>query len=55
MFEREINTGRLVRPFDIEVEAGSYWLTCLKAKPMTPAMVLFSQWIAKEAATPGCA
>ncbi|MCC8402771.1 LysR family transcriptional regulator [Paraburkholderia sp. MMS20-SJTN17] len=53
MFEREIHAGRLVRPFDVEVEAGSYWLTCLKGKPMTPAMELFSQWIAKEAATPG--
>ncbi|EDZ99302.1 transcriptional regulator, LysR family [Burkholderia sp. H160] len=53
MFEREIHTGRLVRPFDVEVQAGSYWLTCLKGKPITPAMVLFSQWIAKEAATPG--
>ncbi|MBC8747322.1 MULTISPECIES: LysR family transcriptional regulator [Paraburkholderia] len=53
MFERELKTGRLVRPFDVEVQAGSYWLTCLKGKPMTPAMVLFSQWIAKEAATPG--
>ncbi|HEX3379237.1 MAG TPA: LysR family transcriptional regulator [Paraburkholderia sp.] len=53
MFEREINTGRLVRPFDVEVQAGSYWLTCLKGKPMTPAMLLFSQWIAKEASTPG--
>ncbi|MFT4067997.1 LysR family transcriptional regulator [Paraburkholderia sp.] len=50
MFEREINTGRLVRPFDVEIHAGSYWLTCLKGKPMTPAMTLFSQWIVKEAA-----
>jgi LysR family transcriptional regulator of beta-lactamase len=53
MFEREVNTGRLVRPFDVEVHAGSYWLTCLKGKPMRPAMVLFSQWIAKEAALAG--
>jgi len=50
MFDHEINTGRLVRPFDVEVHAGSYWLTSLKGKPMTPAMVLFSQWILKEAA-----
>jgi len=50
MFEHEINTGRLVRPFDVEVHAGSYWLTCLKGKPMTPAMVLFSQWITTAAA-----
>ncbi|APA88228.1 LysR family transcriptional regulator [Paraburkholderia sprentiae WSM5005] len=53
MFEPEIKSGRLVRPFDVEVQAGSYWLTCLKGKPMTPAMVLFQQWIAREAATPG--
>jgi LysR family transcriptional regulator of beta-lactamase len=52
MFDHEINTGRLVRPFDVEVHAGSYWLTWLKGKPMTPAMLLFSQWIAKEAASP---
>ncbi len=32
MFDREINTGRLVRPFDVEVQAGSYWLTWLKGK-----------------------
>jgi len=51
MFDREINTGRLVRPFDVEVHAGSYWLTWLKGKPMTPAMLLFSQWLIKEAAT----
>src|SRR5471032_3388517 len=50
MFAREINTGRLVRPFDVAVHAGSYWLTCLKGKPMTSAMLLFSQWIVKEAA-----
>ena len=50
MFDHEMNTGRLVRPFDVEVHAGSYWLTSLKGKPMTPAMLLFSQWIVKEAA-----
>ena len=49
MFDREINEGRLVRPFNVEVHAGSYWLTCLKGKPMTPAMLLFSQWIVNEA------
>ncbi|MBW0449560.1 LysR family transcriptional regulator [bacterium M00.F.Ca.ET.228.01.1.1] len=50
MFGHEIETGRLVSPFDIEVHAGSYWLTWLKGKPMTPAMLLFSQWLVKEAA-----
>ena len=38
-----------MRPFEVEVHAGSYWLTWLKGKPMTPAMLLFSQWIAAEA------
>jgi LysR family transcriptional regulator, regulator of gene expression of beta-lactamase len=50
MFDHEINTGRLVRPFEAEVHAGSYWLTWLKGKAMAPAMLLFSQWIMKEAA-----
>ncbi|CAB3733313.1 LysR family transcriptional regulator [Paraburkholderia rhynchosiae] len=49
MFDHEIDTGRLVRPFDIEVQAGSYWLTWLKGKPMTSAMRLFSQWLVNEA------
>jgi LysR family transcriptional regulator of beta-lactamase len=50
MFDHELNTGRLVRPFEVEVHAGSYWLTSLKNRPMTPAMQLFGQWIVKEAA-----
>jgi LysR family transcriptional regulator of beta-lactamase len=50
MFGHEIDTGRLVRPFDVEVHAGSYWLTWLKGKQTTPAMLLFSQWLIKEAA-----
>jgi LysR family transcriptional regulator of beta-lactamase len=53
MFDHEINTGRLVRPFEVEVHAGSYWLTGLKGKPMTPAMLQFSQWIVGEAASGG--
>ncbi|WP_321908338.1 MULTISPECIES: LysR family transcriptional regulator [unclassified Paraburkholderia] len=49
MFERDLAAGRLVRPFDIEVHAGSYWLTSQKGKTATPAMRAFNQWIAKEA------
>lgn len=51
MFAHEINTGRLVRPFAIESHGGSYWLTSLKGKPMTPAMQLFSQWLLGETAS----
>jgi LysR family transcriptional regulator of beta-lactamase len=49
MFERDLAMGRLVRPFDIDVHAGSYWLTSQKAKPATPAMRAFNQWIIREA------
>jgi LysR family transcriptional regulator of beta-lactamase len=48
MFERDLSMGRLARPFDIDVHAGSYWLTWQKAKPATPAMRAFSLWIVKE-------
>lgn len=49
MFERDLAAGRLVRPFDIEVQAGSYWLTSQKGKTATPAMRAFKQWLVKEA------
>lgn len=50
MFERELRSGRLVRPFDVEVQTGSYWLTWLKSKRMTPAMQAFRDWIVAQAA-----
>ncbi len=53
MFARDLATGRLVRPFDIEVQAGSYWLIRQKGKPVTPAMQLFNQWIVKQAEQEG--
>ncbi|MEK6370096.1 LysR family transcriptional regulator [Burkholderia gladioli] len=55
MFARDLATGRLVRPFDIEVQAGSYWLIGQKGKPATPAMQLFNQWIVKQAEEEGAA
>jgi LysR family transcriptional regulator of beta-lactamase len=51
MFERELNMGSLVRPFSVEVNAGSYWLTSVRGKSMTPAMLSFSNWIAGEVST----
>lgn len=50
MFERELRSGRLVRAFDIEVDTGSYWLTWLKSKRVTPALQAFTNWIVEEAA-----
>jgi LysR family transcriptional regulator of beta-lactamase len=50
MFERELQSGRLVRTFDLEVHTGSYWLTWVKSKRTTPAMQAFRDWIVSEAA-----
>ena len=50
MFERELQAGRLVRPFELEVSTGGYWLTWVKSKRMTPAMQAFRTWIVAEAA-----
>lgn len=49
MFTRELDNGLLIRPFNIEIDMGNYWLTSLKSKPMSPAMEIFQQWILKEA------
>jgi LysR family transcriptional regulator of beta-lactamase len=50
MFERELQAGRLVRPFELEVSTGSYWLSWVKSKRMTPAMQAFRTWIVSEMA-----
>ncbi len=48
MFARDLEQGRLVRPFDVEVGAGRYWLTWLKSRPVTPAMEAFGEWLRME-------
>ncbi|MBO1908658.1 LysR family transcriptional regulator [Microvirga sp. 3-52] len=45
MFQRDLAAERLVQPFDVEVAAGSYWLTWLKSKPLTPGMSAFRDWL----------
>lgn len=45
MFERELTEGSLVRPFEAEIDAGRYWLTWLKSKAPTRAMLAFREWI----------
>ena len=49
MFERELTEGALVRPFEAEVDTGSYWLTRLKSRAPTGAMSAFRDWILGEA------
>lgn len=48
MFARELAAERLVRPFDIEVVLGGYWLTRLNSRPDSPAMTAFRDWLRKE-------
>ena len=45
MFMRELQQGRLVQPFALEVDVGGYWLTRLISKELTPAMQAFSHWL----------
>jgi LysR family transcriptional regulator of beta-lactamase len=52
MFARELKAELLFRPFDTEVKTGSYWLTWLKSRRMSPATELFRHWILAEAADP---
>jgi LysR family transcriptional regulator of beta-lactamase len=51
MFARELQQGRLVRPFELEIASGGYWLTRLKSKQVTPAMQAFRSWLLRTAAT----
>ena len=45
MFSRELEQGRLVQPFALEVDVGSYWLGRLSSKQQTPAMIAFRTWL----------
>jgi LysR family transcriptional regulator of beta-lactamase len=50
MFARELRHGRLVRPFDIEIAVGDYWLSSLKSKPETAGMRAFRAWLLESVA-----
>ena len=45
MFARDLQQGRLVRPFSTQVSAGRYWLTWLKSKAPSPALRAFQTWL----------
>jgi LysR family transcriptional regulator of beta-lactamase len=49
MFTRDLQQGRLVRPFDQEITTGGYWLTRLKSRPVTQAMDVFRAWLLDSA------
>ena len=45
MFADEVRVRRLVRPFEIEIQAGDYWLTSLRSKRPSAAMLSFKTWL----------
>ncbi|MEP9361277.1 LysR family transcriptional regulator [Sphingomonas sp. KR3-1] len=52
MLARHLDEGRLVRPFDLEVSTGRYWLTWLQSRVPGPAMLAFREWIVAQAPPP---
>ena len=49
MFADQLTAERLVQPFAVEIETGSYWLTRLISRPETAPMRAFGEWIAAAA------
>ena len=45
LFEREIAQGRLCRLFETEVDTGTYWLTRLSSRRVSPAISKFQTWL----------
>jgi LysR family transcriptional regulator of beta-lactamase len=45
LFSRDLQGGRLVRLFDVEVDVGGYWLTRLKTRRKSAAMKAFQDWL----------
>ncbi|WP_422039446.1 LysR substrate-binding domain-containing protein [Roseibium sp.] len=49
LFERDLETGRIVKPFEAGIVTGSYWLTWLKSRAETGAMRAFRDWLTETA------
>jgi LysR family transcriptional regulator of beta-lactamase len=45
MFRRELESGQLVQPFAALADVGAYWLTRLKSKAPSTAMLSFRDWL----------
>ncbi|WEF30498.1 LysR family transcriptional regulator AmpR [Klebsiella aerogenes] len=45
MFGHLLENKRIVQPFKIHIDLGSYWLTRLQSRAETPAMLDFSRWL----------
>ena len=48
MFNHDLREERMMQPFNIEIVLGSYWLTRLKSRLETPAMVSFRTWLVAQ-------
>jgi LysR family transcriptional regulator of beta-lactamase len=48
LFGRDLQSGRLVRLFDTEVDGGGYWLTRLKTRRKSAAMKAFQEWMEQQ-------
>lgn len=48
MFRRELKRGDIVQPFTQSINVGSYWLTKLISKDITPPMTAFKTWLLSQ-------
>ena len=48
MFQAALTAERLVQPFSITIDTGSYWMTRLLSRSKTSAMQAFAAWVADE-------
>jgi LysR family transcriptional regulator of beta-lactamase len=53
LFGRDLQSGRLVRLFNVEVDVGGYWLTRLKTRRKSAAMKAFQDWLEQHLPAPG--
>lgn len=49
MFEEDLASGRMVRPIDPTVRAGSCWLITLQARDRSAALATFVEWMGQQA------
>jgi LysR family transcriptional regulator of beta-lactamase len=48
MFRQDLDAGRLVCPFPIQIDAGRYWLTRLRSRPEGDADARLRDWLTTE-------
>ncbi|APO94773.1 LysR family transcriptional regulator AmpR [Xanthomonas vesicatoria] len=51
MFRQDLDAGRLVCPFPIQIDAGRYWLTHLRSRPADGPALGFHRWLVRTLST----